>query len=186
MSLSRTKKTPQLLGEEALYEYAVKALGRRMRTVAELKRLMRSRVEHDEGGEARMSAVILRLKERGYLNDLQYAADYTRLRQENEKFGKRRVQQELYRKGVHPELIGHTLDAAYEPVNEEALALAHLERKHVKPPVKEKETARIVRLLVRAGFSTGVIFKVLKSWNTGDEALAELDTLDSEENAGPE
>ena len=31
--------------EQELYEYAVGALGRRMRTVAELKRLLRARVE---------------------------------------------------------------------------------------------------------------------------------------------
>ena len=34
-----------------------------------------------------MDAVIVRLKELGYLSDERFAADYTRLRKENEKFG---------------------------------------------------------------------------------------------------
>jgi len=45
MPFGRVKKKSAPLDENALYDYAVKALGRRMRTVAELKRLMRSRVE---------------------------------------------------------------------------------------------------------------------------------------------
>ncbi len=66
-----------------------------MRTVAELKRLMRSRVEEGDAGEIKIDRVVARLKEQRYLNDTNFAADYTRLRQENNRFGKRRVQQDL-------------------------------------------------------------------------------------------
>jgi regulatory protein len=79
MSFGRAKKQKQPLNEAALYEYAIGALGRRMRTVAELKRLMRSRVEEGDPGEAKIDAVITRLKEQRYLNDTNFAADYTRL-----------------------------------------------------------------------------------------------------------
>ena len=41
------------LNEAGLYDYAVKALGRRMRSEAELQRLMKTRVEPGEQGEAR-------------------------------------------------------------------------------------------------------------------------------------
>ena len=44
MAFPRPRK---LYTETELYEYAVGALGRRMRTVAELKRLLRQRVEVD-------------------------------------------------------------------------------------------------------------------------------------------
>jgi len=43
MPFSRSPK--KVYSEEELYEYAVGALARRMRTVAELKRLLRQRVE---------------------------------------------------------------------------------------------------------------------------------------------
>jgi regulatory protein len=182
----RPKKKPEPLDEAALYEYAIAALGRRMRTVAELKRLMRNRVEEGEVGNAKVLAVVHRLEEQHYLDDPAYAATFARLRQDNEKFGKRRVQQELARKGVNSALISTTIDAAYENVSEEALARKHLERKRIKQPSNEKESVRVVRLLVRGGFSTGVIFKILKSWKVGDETLAALETIDAEENAGPE
>jgi regulatory protein len=182
----RPKKKPEPLDEVQLYDYAVKALGRRMRTVVELKRLMRARVEEGETGAAKILSVVTRLEEQRYLDDPTYAATYTRLRQENDKFGKRRVQQELSRKGINTELVSTTLDTAYENVSEEELARKHLERKRVKQPTNEKESARIVRLLVRGGFSLGVIFRILKSWNLPDETLAALESIDLNENAGPE
>ncbi len=178
MPFKRAKKKPEPLTEAALYEYAVNALGRRMRTVAELSRLMRNRVEPGETGEAKIDAVLARLKEYGYLNDTDYAANYARLRQENASFGKRRVRQDLVVKGVHAEVIAATLNAAYEGVNEEELARKHLERKGVKKPANEKEAARVMRMLVRAGFSTGVIYTILKKWDVPEEELAGLEQME--------
>ena len=177
----RAKKKPDPLNEAALYEYAVKALGRRMRTVAELSRIMRNKVERGESGQGKVDAVLNRLKEHGYLNDADYAASYAKLRQENASFGKRRVRQDLAVKGVHAETIASTLDAAYEGVNEEALARRHLERKRIKKPANEKEAARVMRLLVRAGFSTGVIYSILKNWQVPDEALAGLESVEDDQ-----
>jgi len=182
----RPPKQKEPLDEAKLYDYAVGALGRRMRTVVELKRLMRTRVEDGESGQAKILSVVARLQEQHYLDDPTYAATYTRMRQENERFGKRRVQQELSRKGVQSELISATLDTLYENVAEADLARKHLERKRVKQPTNEKESARVVRLLVRGGFSLGVIFKILKGWNLPDETLAAIETIDLDEDAGPE
>ncbi|MGC1296955.1 MAG: regulatory protein RecX [Alloacidobacterium sp.] len=181
MPFNRTPKNRQPLDETALYEYAIGALGRRMRTVAELKRLMRSRVEESDSGEAKIDRVITRLKEQRYLNDTNFAADYTRLRQENNSFGKRRVQQDLTQKGVHANVIAKTLDAAYENVTEDELIRRFLARKRIQKPANEKESARVVRMLVRAGFSTGVIFKILKSWDVDDESLSGLEAVDLDE-----
>jgi len=178
---SKSAKSREPLDEPGLYAYAIRCLGRKMRTVAELKRLMQKRVEPGETGEARMNAVVARLIEHQYLNDTRYAADYTRMRQENERFGRRRVQQELNRRGVHEEIVGKALDAAYAEVPEPELARRYIERKRIRKPTNEKETARVVRSLVRAGFSMGTIFPLLKAWRIDDaslEALAETD-LDS-------
>jgi regulatory protein len=174
----RPRKSPAPLDEDSLYNYAVKLLGQQMRTVAEVKRLLRHRVEQGEVGEAKIDAVVERLKERRYLNDSSYAEDYTRLRQENASFGKRRVQQDLIRKGVHATVIGKTLDAAYQSVNEEELARRHLERKRVKKPASDKEAARVARMLMRAGFGPGVIFRILKKWDVKGELLTGLDNAE--------
>jgi regulatory protein len=175
-STKTRKREP--LDEAALYGYAVRSLGRKMRTVAELKRLMCLRVEPGEPGEAKMNSVVARLIEHQYLDDTRYAADYTRMRQENERFGRRRVQQELNRRGVHEEIVGKALDAAYADLPESELARRYIERKRLRKPTNDKETARVVRSLVRAGFSLGTIFPLLKAWNVEDDALAALESID--------
>ena len=152
-----------------------------MRSEAELHRLMQKRVEPGERGDAAISAVVLRLKQHGYLNDQSFAETYARLRHENEKLGQRRVKQDLKQKGVADTLIAEALDARYANTNEEALAREHLDRKRIKKPETPKDTARIMRRLVTAGFSTGTIYKILRQWDVPDEALAALDNLDEEQ-----
>lgn len=182
MSFGRKSAKPRpFLNEAGLYDYAVKALGRHMRTEVELRRLAQQRVEPGEPGQAVVTAVLNRLKENGYLNDQSYAETFTRLRKENEKFGQRRVQQDLRDKGVPTDLIASTIDTAYAETNEETLARQHLERKRIRKPENEKETARVMRRLVAAGFSTGVIYKILRQWDVSEASLAALDNLDPEE-----
>jgi regulatory protein len=160
--------------ESALYDYAVVALGRRMRTVAELKRLMRQRVPEGEIGTLLVEMVILRLKDQKYLNDTQYAAAFSGYRRDNQKFGPRRVITDLKVKGVHADVIEKAVDDAFSSVNEEEQARAYLKRKRLKAPSNDKETARIFRALIRAGFRTGIAIKVLKNWNVEDEILTSL------------
>jgi regulatory protein len=176
----KSGKARAFLDEAALYDYAVKALGRHMRSEAELRRLMKTRVEPGERGEAAIDHALSRLREHGYLNDAAFAETYTRLRQENEKLGQRRVRQDLQQRGVSSGLIAETIEARYGQTNEEALAREHLERKRIRKPENEKETARVMRRLVTAGFSTGVIYKILRQWDVPDEALAALENLEEE------
>lgn len=176
----KSAKPKPFLNEAGLYDYAVKTLGRAMRSEAELRRLMERRVEQGERGAATIAAALIRLREHGYLDDAAFAETYARLRQENEKLGVRRVRQDLQQKGVGSALIAETLETRYGQTNEEALAREHLERKRIRKPENEKETARIMRRLVTAGFSTGVIYKILRQWDVPDETLAALDNLDEE------
>jgi regulatory protein len=181
MPFGRKPAKPRaFLNEAGLYDYSVKTLGRTMRSEADLRRLMQKRVEPGERGEAAIETVITRLREHGYLDDAAFAETYARLRQENEKLGVRRVRQDLQQKGVGSELIAETLEARYGQTNEEALAREHLERKRLRKPQNEKETARIMRRLVAAGFSTGVIYKILRNWDVPEEELAALDNLEDE------
>src|SRR5246500_5463216 len=121
MTFSRSKK--KLYTEEELYEYAVSALARRMRTVAELKRLLRQKVEAEtEFGQTLVELIIRRLKDQGYLNDAQYAAAYSSFRRDNEKFGRMRVITDLKAKGVHGDVIEKAVSGAFAEVNEEKQA----------------------------------------------------------------
>jgi len=101
----KPRKPREPLGEAGLFEYAVGMLARRMRTERELRRLMQRRAEPGEPGARAMDAVVARLKELNYLSDPRFAADYTRLRKENEnlrvkvasfnEFPERRLEREL-------------------------------------------------------------------------------------------
>ncbi len=173
MAFGRPKK---IWNEEALYEYAIGALGRRMRSVAEIKRLLRQRVVADEKGEALVEAVVARLKDQRYLNDAQYAAAYSSFRRENEKFGRVRVISDLKSRGVHPEVIEKAVATVYGGVDEEKLAREYLRRKRLTKPANEKQAARIFRALARAGFGTRTIVRILKKWDVEDEVLSALET----------
>ena len=168
------------LAEPALLEYAVGMLARQMRTERELRRLMQRRAVEGEEGQRAMDAVVVRLKELNYLSDTRFAADYTRLRKEGQKFWRRRVQQDLSAKGVAQETLGAAVGAAYEGVDEVMLARAYVARKRMKQPSgedKKKESARVMGRLLRAGFSAGAVFKVLRDWGV------EVEEVDVEEDA---
>src|SRR6202140_1798689 len=136
MPFPRPKKTDS---EDVLYEYAVGALARRMRSVAELKRLLRPRVEADtEHGKTLVELVIRRLKDQGYLNDANYAAAYSSFRRDNEKFGRMRVITDLKTKGVHSEVIEKAVASSYEEIPDEKQARNYLRRKRLAKPENRK------------------------------------------------
>lgn len=173
MSFPRPRKTDS---EDELYAYAVGALGRRARSVAELKRLLRPRVEaKTEYGGTLVELVIRRLKDQGYLNDARYAAAYSSFRKDNEKFGRRRVVTDLKIKGVHGEVIEKAVASVYDDISDEKQARAYMHRKRLQKPENQKQAARIFRQLTRAGFASKTIFKILKQWNIDDETLTALE-----------
>src|SRR5437764_4178820 len=167
----------KLDNESELYEYAVGGLARRMRSVAELKRLLRQRVEIDtEIGRTLVELVTRRLKDQGYLNDAKYAAAYSGFRRDNEKFGRRRVSTELKMKGVVGEVLEKAIDTAYAEVDEEKQAREYLRRKRLQQPGDKKQAARIFRQLTRAGFNAKTIFKILRQWNVDEDVLEVLES----------
>lgn len=159
--------------EAELYEYALGALGRRMRTVAELKRLLRARVDADsEYGRTLIELVVRRLKDNGYLNDAKYAAAYSAFRRDNEKYGRRRVITDLKVKGVVGEVLEKAVNDSFAEVDEEKQARDYLHRKRLKKPKDQKQAARVFRQLMRAGFGSKTVFKILRNWDVDDETLS--------------
>ena len=178
MTFARGRK----LGDESeLYQYAVGALARWMRSVAEMKRLLRQRVEIEtEIGRTLVELVTRRLKDQGYLNDAKYAAAYSAFRRDNEKFGRRRVTTDLKVKGVVGEVLDKAIESVYAEVDEEKQAREYLRRKRLKKPQDKKQAARVFRQLMRVGFGPKTIFKILKKWDVDDEVLKALDSESQE------
>lgn len=178
---SGTRKSRQRepLDEEGLFAYAVASLARRMRSVRDLRRLMRMRAEPGDAGEQAMNAVVRRLEELRYLSDERFAADFTRLRKEGQGLGRRRVAQDLLTKGIAKPLAQSALAEAYEGTDEVELARSYCQRKRMAAPANEKETARLVGRLQRAGFGSDAIWKLLRSWKLPVEEV-ELEEREQE------
>jgi regulatory protein len=173
MAFARPRK---LFTETELYDYAIGALARRMRSVAELKRLLRNRAEADtEMGKTLLELIVVRLKDQGYLNDTKYATAFSSYRRDNEKFGRMRVVNDLKAKGVHGEVIEKAVASVYDDVKEETLAREYLHRKRLPKPKDQKQAARVFRNLMRAGFGSKTIFTILKKWDVDEETLTELE-----------
>ena len=167
----------KLESETELYDYALGALARRMRSVAELKRLLRRRVDTDsEIGRTLVELVVRRLKDQGYLNDAKYAAAYSAFRRDNEKFGRRRVITDLKVKGIVGEVLDKAVEATFAEVDEEKQARAYLRRKRLEKPADQKQAAKIFRHLIRAGFSSRTIFKILRQWDVDEETLSAFES----------
>src|SRR5215469_3889030 len=172
MAFARGRK---LDNESELYQYAIGALARRMRSVAELKRLLRNRVDMEtEIGRTLVELVTRRLKDQGYLNDVKYAAVYSALRRDNERFGRRRVISDLKAKGVHGEVLDQAVESAFAEIDEQKQAREYLRRKRIEKPKDKKQAARVFRQLVRAGFRSDTIFAILRKWDLDEEFLLAL------------
>jgi regulatory protein len=173
MAFARGRK---LETEAELYEYALGALGRRMRSVAELKRLLRQRVDTEsELGRLLVEVVTKRLKDNGYVNDAKYAAAYSAFRRDNEKFGRRRVVTDLKVKGIIGEVLEKAVDDTFSAVDDEKQARDYLRRKRLVKPENQKQAARISRQLMRAGFASKTIFKILRNWDVDEETLTAME-----------
>lgn len=178
MPFGKAKKEREPLTYDELLDYAVKSLASKMKSERDLRRKLAERADPDT-----VDQVLAKLKELSYLSDERFAADFARLRQENEKLGRRRVQQSLMQKGIAPATVSNALSTQYDALDEATLARQYIERKRLKPPSgdreqKQKETARIMRRLVTAGFSSRAVWKVLHDWAGSD--LTE-DDIQSEE-----
>lgn len=172
------------LDAEALWGYALKTLGGRAHSSGELREKLRRRAER----ESDVDDVLRRLKDSGYLNDQRFAEGFAGTRLANERFGKTRVLQELRQRRVAPALAEKTVQKVYEGVDESAMIEEWIRRKYRSTPreslfQEDKDLAAACRRLLRAGFRTGEIVRVLKRFAKNPELL---DSWEESAQAGPE
>jgi len=171
----KERKPPAKLGEDALFDYAVRSLADRAASSDELRFKLRRRA-------ARLSDIdpaISRLKDLGYLDDKRFAEMYTSMRVENDGFGKARVLHDLRGRRIAPKLAEQAVSRALEDKNEHEMVAAYIERRmpaivagtHGVPLGDERKLAAAYRKLRRAGFSSGAILTVLKRFAAHPELL---------------
>lgn len=175
------ERKTRLLNGAALWEYALKVLAGHAQSTGELREKLRRRAEK----ASEVDIVLARLKEHGYLDDLRFAEGFAAARLSNEKHGRTRVIQDLRQRRVAPALAERTVRKVYQDVDEEALIEEWIRRKYRLAQreglfQEDKDLAAAYRRLLRAGFRTGEIVKVLKRFARNPDLLDSLEPPEEE------
>lgn len=136
------------------YNCAVSLLSRRDHSEKELLRKLR-----EKGYSSGAEEAVLKLKESGYVDDERFcrifAGELIRLK----NYGRRRIEQELSRKGVSRDIIS----AVLEEFTFDSDRLSDIiKRKYLSKMTDEKGRQRAVNALMRLGYSYGEIRDALK------------------------
>lgn len=140
-------------------------LAARDRTRAELCRLLTAR-----GFEQADSEIALdRLREQGYLDDRRFADAWARNRLRRQPMGPHRLRQELNARGVGEDLVREVLRDIYYEEGEEAAARRAMASKisRLGPVQAASRAGHVARFLQRRGFSTEVIWRLLREGQHG-------------------
>lgn len=135
------------------FNYCVMLLTKRAHSEHELRMKLTAKGMVD-GADTAME----RLRSFGYVDDERFASLYTSELINLKKFGKRRVEQELYKKGIDREIIRDVIDRAEFP--EDGLEDI-IRRKYMRYLNDEKGVRRTVNALMRLGYSYGEIRSAL-------------------------
>lgn len=157
------QRTAKKLAEAELTEYALRALAARALAAGELRTKLTARAADPES----VDRVIAKLTEIGYLNDKRFAENYAGARRETDGMGRARALRDLRAHRVEPELAEKAVADVYEGVDEIKMIEDYVERRihrfrsgaRLADP---KELASAYRKLIRAGFTTGNVLRVLK------------------------
>ena len=143
------------------YNYAVSLLARRDHSEKELMNKL-----HQKGYDEGVEAALEKLRRGGYVSDERFARLYTRELQTLKKYGKKRIEQELYRKGIDRDIIREVLDETDFDENE---LVSLIERKYGRYLSDEKGVQKTVNGLLRMGYSYSEIRDALKIINENAE-----------------
>ncbi|WP_235502332.1 regulatory protein RecX [Angustibacter sp. Root456] len=123
--------------------------------------------------EAVAERVLDRFEEVGLVDDTAFAEGWVRSRQATRGLSRRALAHELRSKGIDDELARATLDQV-DDESEVELARGLVARRlaSVRGLPPEKQVNRLVGMLARKGYSSGLAFRVVR------EALADADQVD--------
>ncbi len=143
-------------------DLAFRYLGRRDRTVLEVRRQLESkRVE-----PATIDQALTELTSQGYLDDARYARLFAEDRRNLDGWGSERIERKLVAVGVPADVIEATL-GAQSSEKELAAAVAVLSRRLPIPPSDEREREKALGLLVRRGYELDVAYAAVRAFERG-------------------
>ena len=144
--------------EQRAMQIAHTALAARDRTVSELRSVLeRKRVEPDAIDHA-----VDELKSVGLLDDARFARRFSEDKRVLERWGCERVERELRRRGVPPELV-EAASSGRERHQELIAALELLTERMPGPLAGDRERERAWRLLVRKGYEAELAYEAVRA-----------------------
>lgn len=155
--------------KRSTYERALDMLEARARASVELRRLLIRKGEP----EAAVDAAIDRLKGSGLLDDANFARQFTRSKALGAGVSRRRLEQELARRGVNRETTSEAIDEVFEDEGvDESATIERVARKKLRTLAKldeETQRRRLYAFLARRGFAAEEIGRVVRTF-VGEEA----------------
>ncbi|WP_135547315.1 regulatory protein RecX [Paenibacillus cymbidii] len=155
------------------YHEAARYVGRQPRAAQEVQQHLLGKGYEEEGA----AEAVRRLKEQGYIDDRQFAQQWTEFRVRSQKKGKRWVQQELREKGVDKEHIAEALAGMDEET--EYTGAYELARKKWASSANAELPARkrkLAAFLLRRGYTLSIVNRVLAALQAG--SVEEMESLD--------
>jgi regulatory protein len=157
------RSKPKKYDADALWSYALRALGQRSYSTHELRQKLALRAENP----AVLQEVLKKLREYGFADDTAFSETFASSRLNNKGFGKQRVLRDLQAKRVPAAVAGQAVERTFAGTNEKELATQFLHRKYRGKDLaaflkEEKNLAAAFRRLRTAGFSARVSLEVLK------------------------
>ena len=151
----RVVKDPERSRKRTM-DRAVRLLAAKPRSISELRERLLEKLWTDD---TIVDAVIEKLKEYEYLDDVQYARDLAASKLRQKPQGRRSLQQNLSQKKLDKETLDAAIDAAFEKLPESDLIDTAIERR-VRlrgQPTTRDEIKKLYDHLLRRGFSYGLI-----------------------------
>ena len=120
--------------------------------------------------EQSVDSAVEKLLDLGLVNDRRYAELLSRELFERKKYGKSRVKNELFRKGIASDVINEVIDA-YEEENEPdnvQRIVDIIEKKYYNKLLDEKSRQKVIAALVRLGYSFSDIRQAMSRFSSDE------------------
>ena len=148
-------------GERCAYNCAVSLLSRRDHTVKEIKdKLMQ------KGYAQYADTTVEKLKNQGYLSDERFAEMYLKELINLKNYGKKRIVQELLRKGINRDIIDEVLSVTEMP---DCRLIELIKRKYIRHLDNDKGVQKTINALLRLGYSYSEIRDALREIADSEE-----------------
>jgi len=144
--------------DQRALDLAYRYLGRRDRTVAEMRRYL----EDKRVDPAAITTTVAELSAQGYLDDARYAHRFADDRRELDHWGAERIERRLLAAGVDPDLVAAALMQQANG-DELAAAVALLRRRFPTPPADDRERNRALGVLVRKGYESELAHEAVRA-----------------------